>query len=148
MTTIFEALRADHDKQRTLVDLLVRTEGDSDGRRELFQRTQAALRMHAAAEEMYFYRPLMEHDQTLDTARHSVAEHKKIDDILEHLEQTDPSSPGWLPAAKDLRHLVTHHLDEEEQEVFQKAGQALKKSETARLATAYRGDMDRRAEEA
>lgn len=148
MTSIFEALRADHDKQRTLVDLLARTEGDSDGRNELFARTCQALRTHAAAEERFFYRPLMDHDTTQEKARHSVAEHKEIDDILGHLTQTDTGSAGWLPAARKLRHLVVHHLDEEEHEVFQQAGKVLGDADKERLATAYRDDMDRRAEEA
>lgn len=33
-TTIFEEIRKDHEKQRTLLDLLTKTSGDSEGRRE------------------------------------------------------------------------------------------------------------------
>lgn len=142
MSTIFEQLRDDHDTQRTLLDLLVKTEGDSEGRHELFGRVRTELRAHAAAEEMYFYRPLMKHELTLETSRHSIAEHKQIDDLLETLEATDASSPAWLPAARDLRELVRHHLDEEEQEVFQLAGRALSDADKPRLGAAYREEME------
>ncbi len=82
MTTIFEALREDHDKQRRLIEKLVETEGASDDRKELWEQLSAQLTAHAAAEERYFYVPLMEVDLTQDQARHSVAEHKELDDFV------------------------------------------------------------------
>ena len=48
--TLFEALREDHDTQRTLLGLLIKTHGDSDGREELFEKVKKALTSHAAAE--------------------------------------------------------------------------------------------------
>ena len=139
--TLFEALREDHDTQRTLLGLLIKTHGDSDGREELFENVKKALTSHAAAEERALYIPMMELDMTQEKARHSVAEHHEIDELVEELEDTDFSSPGWLAAAKKLQELVTHHLDEEEQEVFQLAGRALSDDAKARLADTYRDEM-------
>ena len=110
--TLFEALREDHDTQRTLLGLLIKTHGDSDGREELFEKVKKALTSHAAAEERALYIPMMELDMTQEKARHSVAEHHEIDELVEELEDTDFSSPGWLAAARKLHDLVTHHLDE------------------------------------
>ena len=84
---------------------------------------------------------MMELDMTQEKARHSVAEHHEIDELVEELEDTDFSSPGWLAAARKLHDLVTHHLDEEEQEVFQLAGRALSDDAKARLADTYRDEM-------
>ena len=139
--TLFEALREDHDTQRTLLGLLIKTHGDSDGREELFEKVKKALTSHAAAEERALYIPMMELDMTQEKARHSVAEHHEIDELVEELEDTDFSSPGWLAAARKLHDLVTHHLDEEEQEVFQLAGRALSGDAKARLADTYRDEM-------
>ncbi|HAD46179.1 MAG: hemerythrin domain-containing protein [Alcanivorax sp.] len=139
--TLFEALREDHDTQRTLLGLLIKTHGDSDGREELFEKVKKALTSHAAAEERALYIPMMELDMTQEKARHSVAEHHEIDELVEELEDTDFSSPGWLAAARKLHDLVTHHLDEEEQEVFQLAGRALSDDAKARLADTYRDEM-------
>ncbi|WP_251977732.1 hemerythrin domain-containing protein [Salinicola avicenniae] len=136
--TIFEALRESHDRQRRLLDLLVQTHGDSEGRDELFKRVRDELAHHAAAEERALYIPMMEYDMTQEKARHSVAEHHEIDELLESLEATDYASPSWLASAKKLQHLVTHHLDEEEQEVFQLAGRALEDSAKTSLAETYR----------
>lgn len=142
--TIFESLRDDHETQRTLIDLLVKTEGDSDGRRELFDRVRRELAAHAAAEERYFYVPLMESDTTQEKARHSVAEHKELDDLVEQLQEYERSGSAWLPTARELHERLIHHLDEEEREVFPVAGKVLTNDEKLTLAQSYREDMQRR----
>lgn len=145
--TIFEAIRSDHETQRTLIDLVVKTEGASDGRKELFERLKRELTSHAAAEERYFYVPLMEVDLTQDAARHSVAEHKELDDFIEQLEGYDMSGSQWLQTAKELADRLVHHLDEEETEVFPVAGKALTDAQKDSLADDYRADMKRHKNE-
>ncbi len=147
MATIFKALRDDHEKQRTLASLLIKTHGQSQGREELLARLKNELESHAGAEERYFYRMLMKYDLTQDKARHSVSEHKQIDDLVGKLEKTDMSSPGWLSIARELSHLVSHHLDEEEHEVFQLAGKVLDEEEQVRLAQQYQQDMEERLQQ-
>ncbi len=146
MKTIFEALREDHDKQRSLLDLLIKTQGDSEERAELFAKVKDELQYHAGAEERFFYNPLFEHDLTQEKSRHSVAEHHEIDELIETLEETDRSSSHWLGYAKQLSALVLHHLEEEEHEVFQLAGKALSDEQKTVLAASYEGDMQRRRE--
>ncbi len=146
-TTIFDALRSDHETQRTLADLLVKTEGDSTGRNELYTKLKRELEAHAAAEERYFYVPLMERDLTQEQARHSVAEHKELDDYIEQLDGYDMSSSQWLITARELAHRLEHHLDEEEKEVFPLAGKALDDAEKTQLAADYSADMERHRSE-
>ena len=135
---IFEALREDHQKQRTLVDILVKTHGDSEGRDEIFQKLKHELQIHADAEERYFYKPLIDSDLTQEKARHSIAEHHEMDELIEELENTDYSSPHWVAVAKKLHERVHHHLDEEEHEVFQMAGKALNETQKTTLGQNYR----------
>lgn len=142
--TIFEALRDDHDSQRTLIEILLKTEGDSDGRREVFDRLRTALEAHAAAEERHFYAPLMQHDVTQDAARHSVAEHHELDELIEQLEGYDMSASQWLVTARELGERLVHHLDEEEAEVFPVAGRVLDDDQKRDLGEAFRADMERR----
>ncbi len=144
MTTIFEAIRDDHDTQRRLIELLEKTEGDSDGRRELWTRLTTELEAHAGAEERHFYIPLMERDLTQDHARHSVAEHQELDEAIAEIDATDMSSPQWLVKVKQLGERLRHHLEEEEVEVFPVAGKALSDDEKTSLASTYRDDQDRR----
>ncbi|WP_447553523.1 hemerythrin domain-containing protein [Vreelandella sp. EE22] len=145
--TIFEALRKDHDIQRDLLARLIETHGDSEERDTLYKQVKHELQYHAAAEERAFYIPLMEMDLTQEKARHSVAEHHEIDELIELLDETDYSASNWLVHAKELQHLVTHHLDEEEQEVFQLAGRGLPENQKTSLAGEYQEEMERQRAE-
>jgi len=141
MKNIFKALRKDHDKQRMLLNNLIKTSGDTPVRRELFKDIKTELKEHAKFEERVFYKPLLEHDITQEKCRHSIAEHHDIDSKIEEMEKTEFSSTGWLTLAKSLKDLVEHHLEEEEQEVFQLAGKALSESQKESLATKYENSM-------
>lgn len=143
---VFEALRQDHDVQRELLEQLADTSGDEQVRRQAFSQLKNELTEHAAAEEKHFYAHLMQHEQTQDKARHSVAEHHDIDDSIEQLEKTDYSSPQWLQLFKKLHHLVSHHLEEEEQEVFQMGGKVLTDRQKEELGSQYRNEMEKRRE--
>ena len=138
---IFEALRHDHDKQRELVDALIQTHGDTTERHALMNELKTELEDHAKFEERFFYNPLMCDDLTQEKARHSVAEHHEIDELIEQLEDTKMSSSAWLKTAKKLNELVHHHLSEEEREVFQLAGKALTEDQKETLATRYNKAM-------
>ena len=143
---IFEALKEDHDLQRKLVDELIETHGDTDKRDELFKKIKTELHAHAAAEERFFYIPLMKHDATIEQSRHSVAEHHEIDEMIEKLEETDYSSAGWLVEAKHLQHRVHHHLDEEEEEVFLASEKVLTDDQTTELGSEYQREIDEQRE--
>lgn len=140
---LFEELRKDHQKQRTLVDILSKTHGDSEGRDEFFKKLRHELEIHADAEERYLYVPMIEHDMTQEKARHSIAEHHEMDELIEDLEETDYSSPGWIATAKKLEEKLIHHLDEEEQEVFQMAGKVMTEAQKSSLAKEYREAMEK-----
>ena len=77
----------------------------------------------------------------METARHSVAEHKDLDDFVERLDATAMDSPGWLQIARQLAERLEHHLREEEQDVFPLAGRALTSAQKQSLARDYRGMM-------
>lgn len=135
--TIFERLRADHDVQRTLMKLVMKTHGDSQGRRELFERLKKAMEVHAQAEERAFYATLLSTDLGREHAAHSVKEHEEMREKLEELANHDMSSSGWLAKAKVLCELAEHHMDEEEHEIFQVAGKALSEQEKRRLVREF-----------
>lgn len=139
---IFEALRNDHDIQRKLLKKLVETSGDSKLRDTIFKSLKNELETHANGEERYFYKPLIDSDRTQEKARHSIAEHHEIDELIEKLEETDYDSSAWLKIAKDLQEKVEHHLDEEEQEVFQMAGKVLSENNKGELANGYEKYME------
>ena len=138
---IFEALRQEHEIQRNLVAKLVETHGDTQERKKIFEQLKHELKIHADAEERHFYIPLIKKDLTQEKARHSVAEHHEMDELIEQLEDTEMDASNWLKIAKELEHKVIHHLDEKEQEVFQMAGKALTDNQKTSLASDYNKEI-------
>ena len=138
---IFEALRTSHTTQRSLADGLIKTSGDSKERDLLFKELKAKLAAHAAAEERFFYVPLIAHDMTQEPSRHGIAEHHEMDELVEKLEKIEFSSPAWIAVAKELHHKVYHHLEDEEQGIFQLAGKVLTEAEKISLAKEYEGEF-------
>ena len=78
---------------------------------------------------------------TQEQARHGIAEHHELDELIEELDGMDMSSPGWLLRARHLFERVDHHLAEEEHKVFQLAGKVLNDRQKARLGGTYREAM-------
>jgi hypothetical protein len=138
---IFDALRADHEKQRYLLDCLIDTQGDSIKRQTLFRKIKSELSLHAIAEERFFYIPLIQHDMTQEKSRHAIAEHHELDEIIEKLDQTDYSSSAWLIEAKNLHHRLNHHLYDEEHQIFQLAGKVLTEKQKVTLGKDYMEKM-------
>lgn len=122
---IFGRLVQDHDRHRALLAMVAETTGKSPDRKKLFTELTLELKSHAAAEEQALWSSVMRNPDTTDDARHAVAEHKEIDDLLADLAARDMASPGWLRRFAALREEYLHHIREEEQEQFVAAEKAL-----------------------
>lgn len=134
---IFEALRESHEKQRYLSEKLIKTSGDSKERRALFELLKNELFAHAVGEDRCFYIPLMMTDSGLNITRHALAEHHKMDELLEQLTEMELSNPSWLAVAKKLFDTVHHHLQEDEHGFFQQASKILSAEQKESLAQQY-----------
>jgi len=134
---IYQSIKQDHHIQRKLLEQMLRTSGDTKNRSDLFDELKAELAGHANAEERHFYVPLIKLESTQGAARHGMAEHHEIDELLEQLERTDPSSPVWLKYAKDLADKVRHHLSEEEVDYFPMVQKLLSEEKAELLGEAY-----------
>ncbi|MEP5255162.1 hemerythrin domain-containing protein [Winogradskyella rapida] len=134
---IYEAIRHDHDIQRDLLEKLVDTSGDTETRKQLFEELNKELTIHANAEERHFYKPLIPVDMMQEHARHGIAEHHEIDELIEKLQDTEMDSSAWLKIAKDLKHKVEHHLEDEEHSFFQLSGKVFSDKEKETLAKKY-----------
>lgn len=138
---IFESIRKDHDTQRDLLNQLIETSGDTSTRDKIYNKLKKELVVHADAEERHFYKPLISNDMMQEKARHGIAEHHEIDELIEKLDETDYDSSAWLKYAKDLKEKVEHHLEDEEHSFFQLAGKVFSQSQKEDLAIKYRSHM-------
>ncbi|MEA1072097.1 hemerythrin domain-containing protein [Sphingomonas sp. LY29] len=134
---IFDRLKQDHDRHRELLDKIVETSGDSDERRELFDTFKIEVTAHAAAEEESLYATMLAREELRHDAVHSVSEHKEIGDMLEELAEMDMGSSGWLTKFKTLKDEYTHHIDEEEEEMFPTAAEGLSEEKVVELRALF-----------
>lgn len=134
---IFDRLKEDHDRHRALFAQLDDASGD---RADLFERLTKELKAHAAAEEQALYSSTMRRPETTEETRHSVAEHKEIEDLLNDLAATDQAGAEWAEKFAHLRHRYIHHIDEEEEENFPEFAHVLTDEDVQHM----RGVFDRR----
>ena len=145
---IFEDLKRDHDRHRRLLEQLASSKGDGAERRAQFETLRRELQAHAAAEEESLYATMLGCPDLRDDARHSVSEHKEIDDKLGELVDADIGSRDWGETFGELRHRYLHHIDEEEAEMFPNAGEVLTPEAEARIAEVFERRKPRELERA
>jgi hemerythrin superfamily protein len=134
---IFEDLKQDHDRQRKLLEQLGETEGNSQERQSVFETLRKELQAHAAAEEESLYATMLGMPDLREDARHSVSEHKEVDDMLGELVQLEIGSNAWSAKFKEMRHRYLHHIEEEEEEMFPKAADGLSAEAEERIAEVF-----------
>jgi hemerythrin superfamily protein len=134
---IYADLKADHDRQRELIAKIEDTGRKDDERKRLFEELRKELQAHAAAEEEALYSVMLANPELRDEARHSVSEHKEVDDLLGELTDKDTSSLFWMGKFKTMRDRYLHHIEEEEEEMFPAATKELSAAKEAEIAKVF-----------
>lgn len=137
LTDIFSILKSDHDLHREMLAKIAAAKGDSAERRDLFEAFRIEVTAHAAAEEQSLYATMLGDPELQEDGRHSVAEHKEIDDMLGELQNGDLSDEAWNEQFKALRHRYEHHIDEEEEDMFPAAEKEFNKAKAKELGVIF-----------
>ncbi|WP_112381976.1 hemerythrin domain-containing protein [Sphingomonas carotinifaciens] len=145
---IYADLKRDHDKQRDMLKQLAELKGDSSERQKLFEAFRLEVQSHAAAEEESLYATMLGDPELRDDARHSVSEHKEVDDLLGELMDLDFASDEWESKFYHMRHRYEHHIDEEEEDMFPAAEKELDDATEQKLGQIYEDRKPKELEEA
>jgi hemerythrin superfamily protein len=113
-----ELLESQHREVEDLFSQIEET-SDTSAKAELFDELADKLAIHAAIEEHHFY-PSVKAERTEDILLESLEEHLSIKRILADLLQTDADDDTFDAKIKVLKETVTHHVDEEESDLFPK----------------------------
>ncbi|MGB7406351.1 MAG: hemerythrin domain-containing protein [Pacificimonas sp.] len=146
MADLIDRLKQDHDHHREILAKLA----DANGavRQNLFDQFKAEATSHANAEEQTLYAEMMADPETQDEARHSVSEHKQIEDYVSTLEGLETSSDDWMATFLKLKHRYEHHIEEEENEFFPKAKDEIEEARRAELGDKFAERKDAELSEA
>jgi hemerythrin superfamily protein len=102
---------------------------EADSSREQFELAQtlcAKLTVHATIEEEIFY-PAIRKGETKDQVLEAAEEHLSVKRIIADLEELEASDERLEPKVIVLKEQVSHHVDEEEDELFPKVKKILSK---------------------
>src|SRR5206468_6447276 len=102
-----------------------------------YHELKLAMAAHETAEERAFYVPLIEHDQTVDPARHGISEHHEMDEMAECLQKMEEGSAEWKAELDKLLHKLDHHLGEEEKKFFPQARGVIDPNQADALGQLY-----------
>lgn len=127
---LIEDHRADSKLFRNIEDT---TERAAKTREQLFIEINTALDKHAEIEEMILYPALEKQEKTRPLTLKSEQEHAVVKQLLSELAAEDQTAEEWTAKMKVLIENVEHHIEEEENELFPKAEQALSEEELQSL---------------
>jgi iron-sulfur cluster repair protein YtfE (RIC family) len=112
-----ELLKQDHDKVDKLFQKVKGEQGDT---REIFEQIRMELDVHTQIEEKIFYPYLLENgDEDLQKiTKEAVQEHHQAKILLREIENLTDESDALDPKLQVLMEDITHHVQEEEGEMF------------------------------
>jgi hypothetical protein len=136
---ILDKLKAEHDAVKALLAKLVDSESGPE-RLSLARQVKAALVPHTRAEEKIVYDAIIalrEKAPKID-GNEGYLEHQHADIALKKLLSIKPAtSPEFSAAAKVLKELVEHHIDEEERNVWRDVRKAFDGAERMEMNRAF-----------
>ncbi|WP_207477905.1 hemerythrin domain-containing protein [Arenibaculum pallidiluteum] len=141
---IYERIKQDHDELRAQMKRI--EEAEPESRRDLFDSFKILLWSHARVEEVVFYAPLRGSDETRKEVLEGLNEHHLGDALLDELEAMTASTEAWAAKFQVLREITEHHLDEEEEELFEMARKVLDDHEAEFLGQEFDRRRDAVAE--
>jgi hemerythrin superfamily protein len=133
---IYNYLKKDHQKVADLMEQVIASKDPAE-RQSLFETIKLELTLHADTEEQTFYKAIEDatrSKQVEEKIEHANHEHDEIREYLEKLSTTPVTDELWLEAFGEFKHSVTHHVEEEEGEIFEKAKKYLSSQEAKDLA--------------
>ena len=134
----FELLKKDHETVSKLFDRIEVASGKA--KIDVFKRIKSELDLHTHIEETIFYPAIEKANETRALTLEAYEEHKVVKELLAELDSANGVSDEWKAKLKVLRENVEHHVDEEENELFDKANDVLTGEEAERLGDRMRDE--------
>jgi hemerythrin superfamily protein len=137
--TILEAIKDDHDRMRALARrLLNNIESAPEKRTDILRRLRNEVVPHSRAEEAVLYNNMRRADAETDKVYHGFREHAEVEALLLTLETAEALSVAWKAAAEKFQERLTHHMDEEERDLFPQAKAAFDQEQLEAMALDFK----------
>jgi len=141
-----DLLESQHRDVEDLFDRIQKAEDASDEKGALFDELADNLAIHAAIEEHQFY-PAVKHRRTEDILLESLEEHLAIKRVLADLLDTDIGDPTFNAKLTLLKETISHHVKEEESDLFPKVKKLFSEEELEALGEDMESEVEQLQEE-
>lgn len=134
---IYEVLKRDHEELKQMLSELVSLNENDDYRFILIEEIRVALVPHSRAEEALFYNTLRAVNADKSVVIHGYKEHLEAESLLRALQVMDKMDLSWKATAEKLQDAVTHHIRDEETDIFEEARNVFTSEEAILMAQAF-----------
>lgn len=133
---ILALIEADH---RKVEELFAELEGTKDAKKgqKIFAQIYKELNLHSKAEELVFYPAMQEYDETQEYIEEAEEEHTSVKILLEEMMALKPNDAEFQTKMQQLKEAVTHHVEEEESEIFEVVRECMDDEELEELAQEF-----------
>lgn len=126
---ILQEIKSEHDEFRELISKIEKA--SSQKKKSLFDELNIKIHGHHEAEEKILFKDVKSRseEEGKDVVLEMIEEHNLATYQLSLLDRTSIENETWDAKFSVLKEVLTHHMDEEEKELFKQAREVLSKEE-------------------
>jgi len=133
---ILKLIEKDHkETAKGLAELEETKENNAAARKKIWTPLEKDLLVHMKAEEEILY-PLLK-EEIKDKILEAIEEHQLLRMASSVLDETPANNETWLPKLKVIKENIEHHVEEEENEIFEAAREKLSKEKLEELGKRF-----------
>ncbi len=136
MHDLFKEIKNDHQEVKSMLEKLKESTGPKN-RENLLKQFIIELKPHMEAEEKAFYPVLADKKESREQALEALEEHHVAELVLKELEKGDKSGDQWKAKMQVFGELLEHHIEEEEDEVFEAAREVLDEKKISEIYESF-----------
>jgi hemerythrin-like domain-containing protein len=131
---IFARLIEDHRQVTAMMEQIEATADDSAFDTDsLFEELRKEILVHSLAEDEVVYDALARYRSTAHMIRIAREQHGLVEYVLTDLDRVPADDPRWKAKFQVLEDLIEHHIDEEENDLFELAADVLDRGQSDEL---------------
>jgi hemerythrin-like domain-containing protein len=139
-----ETLEKEHVEVQEILEKLKNTSGKAvKSKEDLFMKLKQELIPHMKGEEKHFYPLLLKKKEGKEVGLEAMEEHHVAEMILKELDSLSKSDETWNAKISVFAEIVKHHIEEEEEEVFEKAKDLLSEDELSKIMSSFTSEKEK-----
>ena len=134
---ILNTLEREHAEVSALMQKVLSSNDPAGTAEQHYPTIRRNLLLHARAEQDVLYSACEKRAQTSSMIPTSVGEHAELERLIGELDHLSVDSPVWLEEFRRLEQIVRHHVEQEENLLFERCQDAFDNDELRQLDKEY-----------